>query len=243
MNENRPFVICHMLTSLDGKIDGSFFRAAACGPALMAYGQLRKFYDCQATLYGTVIMLGSYSDGLAPALEPVETMSREDWFAQRDVSNYIVSVDPEGTLGFNCGYIENKGRPKAHVIEVLTEQVSDSYLHYLRNQGVSYIFAGREHLDCRLLLKKLANHLGIEKLMIAGGGYMNYSFLHEDLIDELSIVVAPVADGNTSSVSIFEQSAFLPNRTPVAFSLIEAKALEGDALWLRYALKRQEDRQ
>ena len=67
---------------------------------------------------------------------------------------------------------------------------------------------------------------------------MNGSFLQEDLIDEVSIVMAPVADGNTESVSIFERSGFLPDRAPSAFSLLSADRTAGDGLWLRYALKK-----
>ena len=54
----RPFVVCHMLTSLDGKIDGTFFGVPETVPAIKAYGELRSFYGCQATLYGTTTMLG-----------------------------------------------------------------------------------------------------------------------------------------------------------------------------------------
>ena len=239
MDTNRPFVVCHMLTSLDGKIDGKYMFDPACGPALAAYGQMRKQYDCEATLYGTVTMLGSYSDGRAPELAPVaEVYSRKDYIAPHDVENYIVSVDSKGELGFQSGYIEKKGRPRAHVIEVLSQQVSDAYLKYLQSAGVSYIFAGEEHLDCRLILEKLYSKFGIQRLMIAGGGYMNFSFLQEDLIDELSLVIAPVADGNTTSVSIFERSDFLPSRSPAVFAMHEARLLDGDALWLRYIPKK-----
>ncbi|MGN1139912.1 MAG: dihydrofolate reductase family protein, partial [Oliverpabstia sp.] len=151
---------------------------------------------------------------------------------------YIVSVDPKGVLGFHSGFIEKKGRPRAHVIEVLTSQVRAEYLGYLRNAGVSYIFAGEGYLDCKLLLEKLKEKFGIERLMVAGGGIMNASFLQDELIDELSLVVSPLADGNTTSASIFERSGFLPSRKTVAFSLSEAKPLDGDALWLRYRKKK-----
>lgn len=68
--------------------------------------------------------------------------------------------------------------------------------------------------------------------MVAGGGMINWSFLQEGLIDELSLVIAPVADGGTDSVSIFERAGFLPWHGPVSFSLKEARPLEGDGLWL-----------
>lgn len=237
--EEKIYVVCHMLTSLDGKIDGSFMRDPACGPALSAYGSLRSFFSCQATLYGTVSMLGSFCDGPVGALpDTAEPLDRVDHIASHDVDQYIISVDPRGELGFSGPYIEKKGRARAHLVQVLLESVSDRYLHYLRQLGISYIFAGTDNLDCRLLLQKLREGLGIRRLMIAGGGYMNYSFLHEGLIDELSIVIAPLADGNTQSVSIFERSDFLKPQRAAVFTLVEASPMK-DTLWLRYRTRNQ----
>lgn len=68
----RPFVVCHMLASLDGKIDGAFFGAQQTAPALQVYGELRGFYGCQATLYGTTTMLGGYADGKESSLGRVQ---------------------------------------------------------------------------------------------------------------------------------------------------------------------------
>ena len=36
--------------SLDGRIDGTFFSAPETMPALRKYGEVRKFYDCPATI-------------------------------------------------------------------------------------------------------------------------------------------------------------------------------------------------
>lgn len=139
-------------------------------------------------------------------------------------------------MAFPCNTIEKKGRAKAHIVEVLTGAVRADYLAYLRKKEISYIFAGKDALDSKLLLEKLYRLFSIERLMIAGGGLMNWSFVQDDLVDELSIVMAPVADGSTRAVSIFEKADFLPNRSPAAFKLKEAKTLEGDTLWLRYML-------
>lgn len=235
----KPFVVCHMFTSMDGKIDGAFMGDPAAVPARTEYGRLRNFYECDAVLYGTVTMMGGFSDALAEDLPAAGSKyPMEDWVAPHEGKNYVVSVDPKGILGWNSGYMERKGRARAHVIEVLTTQVSTDYLAYLRENGVSYLLAGEERIDCPLLLHKLKTVFGIEKLMLAGGGYMNGSFLSEGLIDEVSIVMAPVADGNTSSVSIFEYHDFLPHNAPMAFSLTSADRVEGDGLWLRYTLKK-----
>lgn len=231
----KPFIVCHMLTSLDGKIDGKYMSAPACVPALEKYGEIRGFYGCNATLYGTTTMLGSYSAGRAPDTLPDGlAYPMEDYVAESDVHNYIVSVDPTGMLGWESKYIEKKGRPRAHVIEVLTRQVNPQYLAYLRRFDISYVFAGEKDLDCALLLHKLKTLFGIEKLMVAGGGLMNWSFAQAGLLDEVSIVMAPVADGNTSAVSIFEKADFLPNKEPLAFTMKEVEPIIGGGLWLRF---------
>lgn len=238
---DRPFVVCHMLSSLDGKIDGEFFSAPECRPALAEYGNLRGFYGCQATLYGTTTMIGSYADGMVGELPDVSAhYGKEDYIAHSDAENYVVSIDPKGVLRWSENYIEKKGRPKAYVIEVLTEAVSEAYLAYLRGFDISYIFAGKEQLDPRLLLCKLKQKFSIERLMIAGGGAINWTFLQAGMIDELSLVMAPVADGSNTAVSIFEKSDFLPGGRSIGFTPKEIKQMDGGSLWLRYVPENRE---
>ena len=236
---DRPYVVCHMLTSLDGKIDGAFFSAPECLPAIQKFAGVRGFYGCTATLYGTTTMLGGYADGRTDPLPHSDTVwPHEDYIVKGDVENYIVSVDPEGVLAFDSRYLEKKNRPRALVIELLTGQVSNDYLAYLRRLQIPYLFAGEKTLDCHLALQKLKQHFGIEKIMVSGGGLINWSFVQEDLVDELSLVIAPVADGSRSAVSIFERADFLPPRGPAAFSLKAVEQGEGGTLWLRYLAKR-----
>ena len=232
----RPFVVCHMLTSLDGKIDGTFFGVPETVPAIKAYGELRSFYGCQATLYGTTTMLGGYAEGKEGQLPTVmSTPPRADWVnpTGKAMGNFIVAVDPQGQLAYSGLSIEKKGRPAAHVIQALTQKASPRYLSYLRKRGISYLFAGEDRLDCSLLLRKLSGSFGISRLMVGGGGITNQAFLQDGLIDELSLVIAPVADGGNAP-SVFEPASFLPDHVPVPFTVEEAKVLPGNTLWLRY---------
>ena len=82
----KPFVVCHMFVSMDGKIDGAFMGCEATGPARAEYARLRGEYACDAVVYGTVTMAQGFSDGLAGKL-PASTIqvSREDWAAPHDV--------------------------------------------------------------------------------------------------------------------------------------------------------------
>ena len=233
----RPYVICHILTALDGKIDGEFFAMPETLPALKKYGEIRQFYDCKATIYGTTTVAEGYSDGILtepPTCEKV--YPREDHIAEKSAENFIISLDPRGILRWRGAYLEKKNRPKAHVVEVLTDGIADGYIGYLRGLGVSYIFAGKDTLNCGLLLKKLKALLGLERVMLAGGGVTNQSFAAAGLIDELSIVIAPTADGDSGSASLFETGGFSAP-SPKAYKLKAVEQGEGDVLWLRYAKK------
>lgn len=49
----RPYVICHILSSLDGRINGPFMRTEAVGALSAEYGNYRTKLNAGAWLYGT----------------------------------------------------------------------------------------------------------------------------------------------------------------------------------------------
>src|SRR5947209_4332046 len=81
------------------------------------------------------------------------------------------------------------------IVAVLTERVSDAHLAGLRQDGVSYIFAGERELDLGLALEILNRELGLERVLLEGGGGSNGSFLRAGPIDEISIAICPAIDG------------------------------------------------
>ena len=74
--------------------------------------------------------------------------------------------------------------------------------------------------------------------MVSGGGYINGSFLAENLIDELSLVMAPVTDAASDTSTLFETGRYLGKINPVEFSLIDVEKLNEGGLWMRYEVKR-----
>ncbi|MBM7687747.1 dihydrofolate reductase family protein [Enterococcus ureilyticus] len=91
-------------------------------------------------------------------------------------------------------------------------------------------------IDCTLASEKLLVLFGIKTLMVSGGGYINWSFLQEGLIDEVSIVMTPATDGRTDTNTIFERADSLPEIAPVGFKLKSVDIIEEDTLWLRYSV-------
>jgi riboflavin biosynthesis pyrimidine reductase len=82
-----------------------------------------------------------------------------------------------------------------------------------------------------LLLEKISTRFDVRTLMLEGGGGINGSLLQAGLIDEVSVLIAPVADGHMGEATVFDVSAthFTPQR--LALEEVERRS---DVLWLRY---------
>lgn len=235
---NRPYIICHMMTALDGKITGPFMRAPETRIVDEEYERTNETFSPQAWLCGRVTMEENFTKWHKPELDETSPVyPPTDYVAVPDAKMYIVSVDPSGKLGWTQNYVDYMSRPRAHIIEVLTDKASDAYIAYLRKYEISYIFAGDDSLNCMLAAEKLKSLFGIEVLMLSGGGFINWSFLQDDLVDELSIVMIPVTDGETNTVTLFERADYLPPKAPVAFSIKSVEPVDGDGVWLRYTPK------
>ena len=235
---NRPYIFCHMMTSLDGKIMGKYMstpQGGAAGDVFydIAFGK-QPYYHHQGWLSGRVTTDDNFTFYKQPELDLTAPQVPEgDFLAQPDFGMFYVSVDPHGRLGWQDAtlhYVDTT----AHVIEVLTGQASNAYKAYLRKLGISYILAGEKELDYGLALNKLKELFGIETLMLGGGGVLNWSFLRAGMCDEISVVVAAAADGSGDTPSLFRAQPGLSDAKPLGFTLQEAKVMDGGAVWLRY---------
>lgn len=233
---DRPYVICHILSSLDGKINGPFMAADAARPLGGEYGKIRTEMNADAWLYGTTTVK-EFLNFQKPVLEEDACALAGDFVAGDETKPYFVAIDAKGELGWESGRFANKGRAEAHVIEILTEAAPMSYRAYLRKCGVSYILAGKAELDCEMAMKKLHRLFHIEKLLICGGGAVDWTFLQAGMVDELSLVLSPVTDGSSGSASIFTQIPELNAGKPVEFDLKAVKRVGSSGLHLSYLAK------
>lgn len=232
---DRPKIICHILQSLDGNIDGAFFSAPETMPVVREYGRIRKEYNCDAVISGATTAAEIYTHGFVSDLPAASaSVSRTDYQATK-ADRYAVIVDGTGTVNWQSGTVERRGQ-KMHVITVLQEDVADAYLQQMQKTGVSYIFAGKDKLDLQLAVQKLKEQYDIQTMLLAGGGVVDWAFAQAGLIDELSLVIPPVADGGTGLATAFDESPFCQG-APVVFKLQDVQKLPGDGVWLRYTRK------
>ena len=175
----RPFVVCHMLASLDGKIDGAFFGAPQTAPALQVYGDLRGFYGCQTTLYGTTTMLGGYADGkVSPLSANGKGAAQRELGGTRRARRWAISSSRwtlRGNWLIPAPPSKRKAAPRPCDRGVGRSRRPRPTLPIYR-RGAFLFICRIERLDCALLLQKLYRQFGIDKLMLAGGGIVTDHF-------------------------------------------------------------------
>ena len=135
----RPHVICHMLTSVDGRIDGSVLKALIDG---REYETTGAKLNGDAWICGRTTMQQHFADS-----EPFVSRSQRPAGPQPvhvacSAESHEISVDTIGKLRWSQSEVGGD-----HLICVVSERVPEDYLTMLREQGISYIVAGFTSVD------------------------------------------------------------------------------------------------
>jgi riboflavin biosynthesis pyrimidine reductase len=214
--------------SLDGRIVSSRWKLSPEGRA--EYEATAATYHANAWMCGRVTM-AAFAHGMAPAPgSDASVIPKTDYIAPHPQNSYSVAIDPGGKLYWTDSHIDGD-----HIITILTEKVSTAYLAHLQSCRVSYLFGGLERIDLRMVLDKLATRFEIKTLLLEGGGKINGTMLSAGLIDELSVLVAPVADGSSGTPALFDTlESVTPGPHGIRWRLHALERRADDIVWLRY---------
>ena len=79
-----------------------------------------------------------------------------------------------------------------------------------------------ERVDLRKLMPLLKEY-GINTILLEGGGTLNWSFIKDDLIDEIRLTVAPWIVGGKDATNLVEGIGFNTMSEAIRFDLIELR--------------------
>jgi len=236
----KPYVIIHTHTAIDGNIDVMDLREFE--EASRQYQELsldpeKQQFEIQGYLNGKTSTEDNITFYKKPVLnENADLVPEGDYIADADAPMYYLSIDPRGELAFEentFGY----GDVPSHIIEILTEQASNAYKDFLRKKKISYIIAGKSQIDYEVMLDKFYNLFNIKRMMVGGGGTINWSFVQNGLVDEISVILAPIANADPDGNRFFVAKEPYSSMKETAFQLKSVEELEHGTLWIRYSVK------
>lgn len=155
---NKPYIICHMMSSVDGRID--------CAMTEQLKG-VEDYYETLAKLDADTTVSGKRTAALEMALsgryvsKNLEIYGKEGFSKKVDAKGYEVVVDSKGEL------LWEKENEKPLLI-VTSEQVTKEYLNYLDEQNISWIVCGKNTTDLVKLSKILYEEFHVERMAVVG---------------------------------------------------------------------------
>jgi 2,5-diamino-6-(ribosylamino)-4(3H)-pyrimidinone 5'-phosphate reductase len=225
----RPHIICHMLSSIDGRIDGASLRSLFDEGEYEATGAL---LDGDAWICGRTTMQQHFADDGSFVRDSNTPAGPQPVHVAQSAESYAISVDTSGKLQWSVSHLEGD-----HLICIVSEHAPADYLSMLREKGISYIVSGATSVDLGRSVDLLAEHFGIRTLLLEGGGNINGAFLEAGLVDEVSLLLVPGIDGRHEIPAVFDGvTSTVRGAVPLKLKSVEQRG--NDMLWIRYEVKR-----
>ena len=223
----KPYIICHMMTSVDGRIDCAMTSQL---PGVDDYYETLNALNVPTTVSGRVTAELEMAEPGAFKAADAAPFGKEGFSKKAAAPGYEIVVDTHGKLLWS----DAAGMEKPYLI-ITCEQVSKEYLHYLDEKNISWIACGKESVDLARAAEILYEEFGVKRMGIVGGAAINTAFLNEGLLDEISILVGAGIDGRREMPSVFDGREMSFPLTHLKLS--EVKKFDSGAVWIRYNAK------
>ena len=190
MERSRPYVILSAAMTLDGKIETKMSKLKLSSKKdTVRVHKLRAKVDA--------ILIGKNTLEIDnPTLSVRHTVGKNPT---------RIILDSHGTIKSSSKILQTCD--KIQTIIVTTNLISAANLSRLRKFPIQIITCGNSSVSIPKLLKILHNK-GIKKIIVEGGGTINWSFLKHGFVDELIITIAPYILGGSNSKTLVEGDGF-----------------------------------
>ena len=222
----KPYIVCHMMTSLDGRIDCAMTEQL---PGVDDYYQTLEALQAPTTVSGRVTaQLEMALTGEFQASDPTP-VGKEAFSRKADAPGYEIVADTHGRLLW-----PDAGEAEKPLLILTSQQAPREYLADLDSRSISWIAVGEERIDLARAAEILAAEFGVERMAVVGGSAINTSFLDSGLLDEVSILIGAGIDGRGGMPAVFDG---LPMSHPVIpLRLTDVQKFGSGAVWLRYSV-------
>src|SRR3989441_2013204 len=185
--EFPPYVILNAAMSLDGKIATYTGDSRMSSPA-----DLRRVHRLRASVDGIIV-------GMRTLLRDNPKLTVK--FA-KDRRPYRIIVDSNAQTPLTS-YVVRTAREIPTIVAV-TSRAPKNRIESLERRGVRVFVCGEGRLISVKILLQILRKLGIRKILLEGGGALNWSMLSSGLVDEVSVAITPRILGGEKAVTLVE---------------------------------------
>jgi 2,5-diamino-6-(ribosylamino)-4(3H)-pyrimidinone 5'-phosphate reductase len=221
---NRPYIIVNVAMTADGKIDSSARKGATISSQRdkARVDSLRASVD--AVLVGGRTLLNE---------DPKLTVKSAELRAERlkqgrpenpakvGIITEIPALATQGVLQINGAGGNENGFPlirfltagKSQVYLFTTDCVSPELVTGFESLGATVRAEGKDKVDLAAVFRSLHQD-GIRSVLVEGGGTLIAELFRLNLVDELTVYIAPKIFGGTNSPTLADGGGFAEDKAP-----------------------------
>lgn len=144
-----------------------------------------------------------------------------------------IIVDSIGRIPLDSKIL--KSASKITTIVAVTKRASDERVDKIKSAGAIVIVAGTRTVDLKelfFILKKM----GFNKILVEGGGELNWSILQLGIVNELMVTVAPRIVGGRTATTLVEGDGYERISDGIKMELIKVSRQNNGEVVLYYKL-------
>ena len=144
-----------------------------------------------------------------------------------------IIVDSIGRIPLDSKIL--KSASKITTIVAVTKRASDERVDKIKSAGAIVIVAGTKTVDLKelfFILKKM----GFNKILVEGGGELNWSILQLGIVNELMVTVAPRIVGGRTATTLVEGDGYERISDGIKMELIKMSRQNNGEVVLYYKL-------
>ncbi|MBM4427849.1 MAG: 2,5-diamino-6-(ribosylamino)-4(3H)-pyrimidinone 5'-phosphate reductase [Chloroflexi bacterium] len=225
---NRPYTFINVAMTADGKIDTAERKGAAISSKedKARVDQLRA--EADAVLVGGKTLLEEL-----PKLTVKSESLREGRIRQGRSPNPIkVGVVTVADIPVDSDFVK---AGETRVVIFTTSQTSNEQIERLRSHGVEVYTNDAPRVDLMKMISTL-KEMGVDRLMVEGGGTMNFELMRLGLVDELMMYIAPMVFGGAGAPTPAD-GVGVPRNTAIEMNLLDVVRWEDGGIVLKYKIK------
>ena len=186
MVRSRPYVILSAAITLDGKLGVKNQRTK-----LSSKNDKVRVHELRSTV--DAIIIGKNTVNFDNPLLTVR-------YAKGKNPVRII-LDSLGTIKSSSKIIQTCNN--VPTIIAVSESISQKNLQRLRKFSLEVLICGKNTVNVSKLLRILLTK-GFKRILLEGGGTVNWSFIQKNIIDEAIITLAPYIVGGKTAISLVE---------------------------------------
>jgi len=116
-----------------------------------------------------------------------------------------IIIDSKARIPLNSRIIDSSN--KIQTIIAVTHNASSRKINEIQKKGAQVLVYGNGKVNLRNLFQQLEK-MGLKKIIVEGGGEINWSVLRLGLVNELVVTISPVVIGGRDAKTLVEGKGF-----------------------------------